>query len=59
MDTLKQKYTNNTQEEKLREMVCEQLQIINNLKQEVKILKQLVAEETQQKYEAYKKLASR
>lgn len=59
MDTLKQKYTNNTQEEQLREMVCDQLQIINNLKQEVKILKQLVAEETQQKYEAYKKLASR
>ena len=59
MDTLKKKYTNNTVEEELREIICDQLQEINGLIQENKMLKRLVAEETKAKYEAYKKLASR
>ena len=47
------------QEEHLNDVVRFQRQEIDSLKQEIKILKTLVAEETQQKYEAYKKLASR
>lgn len=59
MDTLKKQYTNDTLEEQLRELICDQLQEINGLKEENKMLKRLVAEETKAKYEAYKKLANR
>lgn len=47
------------QEKHLNDVVRFQRQEIDSLKQEIKILRTLVAEETQQKYEAYKKLASR
>ena len=51
------KSLNNTPEEELRIEVCNQLQTINSLKAEIEMLKQSVAEEQDQKYRAYVKLA--
>ena len=48
---------NNTLEEELRLMVCDQLKQINALKAEIEMLKQLIAEEQEQKYRAYVKIA--
>jgi hypothetical protein len=59
MDSLKRKYTNNTLEEELREIVCTQLQEINRLTEEISLLKQVVAEEQKSRYEAYKRLCNR
>lgn len=46
-----------TLEEELRIMVADQLQTINGLHKEIELLKKLVAEEQEQKYRAYVKIA--
>lgn len=57
MDKLKRKYTNNTLEEELREQLCEQLKEINSLKAENALLKITIAQETEQRYNLYKKIS--
>jgi hypothetical protein len=51
------KTLNNTLEEELREMVCDQLKDINGLKTTIKMLKQTVKEEQDAKYRAYVKIS--
>ena len=50
---------NNTLEEELRIIICEQQQTINQLKSEIDLLKTVVAQETKEKYNAYKKLGEK
>lgn len=57
MDVLKKKYTNNTLEEELREIICDQLKEINFLKNQVKLLEKNVALECEEKYRAYERIA--
>lgn len=54
-DILKKKFTNDTLEEELREIVCSQLQEINELRVQIRELKRIIAEETKSKYNGYKK----
>ena len=54
---LKAIYTNDTLEEQLREIVCDQQKELTNLKGQVEILKRTVAEEQEAKYRAYVKYA--
>lgn len=51
------KTLNNTLEEELREMVCDQLKDINGLKTTIEMLKQTVKEEQDAKYRAYVKIS--
>ena len=46
---------NDTLEEELRVLICEQKKEINVLKQNIKQLQSMVAEESEQKYRAYVK----
>lgn len=55
--TLKKQFTNDTLEEELREICCEQQKQINQLNQSIKQLKKMVAEESEAKYRAYVKFA--
>ena len=48
---------NDTLEEEQRVIICNQQKEINSLKQNIKCLQQMVAEETEQKYRAYVKYA--
>ena len=48
---------NNTLEEELRLVICDQLQTINALKSEIDMLKNTVKEEQDGKYRAYVKLS--
>ena len=57
MDVLKKKYTNNTLEEELREIICDQLKQINFLKNQVKLLEKNVSLECAEKYRAYARIA--
>jgi hypothetical protein len=50
---------NNTLEEELRIIICEQKQHIQALKSEIELLKNVVAQETKEKYNAYKKLGEK
>ena len=52
--TLKKQFTNDTLEEELREICCEQQKQIN---QSIKQLKKMIAEESEAKYRAYVKFA--
>lgn len=49
---------NNTLEEELRIIICEQQEKIQALKNEIELLKNVVAQETEEKYNAYKKLGA-
>ena len=51
------KTLNNTLEEELREIVCDQLKEINGLKTTIEMLKQTVKEEQDAKYRAYVKIS--
>ena len=53
----KMKMLNDTLEEELRLMLCEQKEIINVLQQNILSLKKMVAEETEAKYIAYSRNA--
>ena len=55
--TLKKQFTNDTLEEELREICCEQQKQINRLNESIKQLKKMVAEESEAKYRAYVKFA--
>ena len=57
MDNLKRKYTNNTLEEELREMLCEQHKELSRLRVENEILRKTVALEVEEKYHAYQRLS--
>jgi hypothetical protein len=48
---------NNTLEEELRVILCEQKKEINSLNQNILQLKRMIAEETEAKYRAYVKVA--
>ena len=48
---------NNTLEEELRTQLCDQLQLINTLRNEIGMLKNTVREEQDQKYRAYVKIS--
>ena len=48
---------NNTLEEELRIILCEQKKEINSLNQSILQLKRMIAEETEAKYRAYVKVA--
>ena len=48
---------NNTLEEELRTQLCDQLQLINTLRNEIDMLKNTVREEQDQKYRAYVKIS--
>jgi len=48
---------NNTLEEELRTQLCDQLQLINALRNEIDMLKNTVREEQDQKYRAYVKVS--
>ena len=50
---------NDTLEEQLRVLVCEQKKEINQLKQNIIVLKRMVAEESQAKYTAWALAADR
>tara|TARA_R110001583_G_scaffold36487_1_gene120088 strand:+ start:418 stop:603 length:186 start_codon:yes stop_codon:yes gene_type:complete len=50
---------NDTLEEELRVLVCEQKKEINQLKQNIIVLKRMVAEESQAKYTAWALAADR
>ena len=50
---------NDTLEEELRVLVCEQKKEINQLKQNILVLKRMVAEESQAKYTAWALAADR
>jgi len=54
---LKTQFTNDTLEEQLREIVCEQQKELNNLRQNIIQLKTMVAEESEAKYRAYVRIA--
>ena len=51
------KTLNNTLEEELREMVCDQLKDINGLKATIELLKHTIKEEQDAKYRAYVKIS--
>jgi len=51
------KTLNNTLEEELREIVCDQLKDINGLKATIEMLKHTVKEEQDAKYRAYVKIS--
>ena len=53
----KMKMLNDTLEEELRIMLCDQKEEINNLQQNILQLKKMIAEETEQKYQAYTRYA--
>jgi len=55
---LKEQFTNDTLEEELRVLVCEQKKEINYLKQNILHLKRMVAEESKAKYRAYTQFAN-
>ena len=55
--TLKKQFTNDTLEEELREICCEQQKQINQLNQSIKQLKKMIAEESEAKYRASVKFA--
>ena len=55
--SLKTDFTNNTLEEQLREIVCDQQKELNGLRQSIIQLKNMVAEESEAKYRAYVKIA--
>lgn len=56
--SLKEQFTNDTLEEELRVLVCEQKKEINHLKQNILHLKRMVAEESEAKYRAYTQFAN-
>jgi chromosome segregation ATPase len=56
-DQLTKKFTNNTLEEDLRTMLVEKNNECNALREEIKMLKNSVAEEQDAKYRAYVKIS--
>lgn len=56
-DQLRKKFTNNTLEEDLRIMLVEKNKECNALREEIKMLKNSVAEEQDAKYRAYVKIS--
>jgi len=56
-DQLRKKFTNNTLEEDLRIMLVEKNNECNALREEIKMLKNSVAEEQDAKYRAYVKIS--
>jgi len=56
-DQLRKKFTNNTLEEDLRIMLVEKNNECNALREEIKMLKNSVAEEQDAKYRAYVKVS--
>lgn len=55
--SLKTTFTNDTLEEQLRELICDQQKELNSLRQNVTQLKNMVAEESEAKYRAYVRIA--
>ena len=55
--SLKTEFNNDTLEEQLRELVCDQQKELNGLRQNIIQLKNMVAEESEAKYRAYVKIA--
>ena len=51
--TLKTQFTNDTLEEQLREIICDQQKELNSLRASVTVLENSVAEEQEGKYRAY------
>jgi len=54
---LKTQFTNDTLEEQLREIVCDQQKELKSLRASIELLKNSVAEEQEAKYRAYIKYA--
>lgn len=55
--SIKTTFTNNTLEEQLRELICDQQKELNDLRQNIIQLKNMVAEESEAKYRAYVRIA--
>lgn len=51
------KNLNNTLEEELRIIICDQQDTIRNLRSQIEMMEKMVAEESEQKYRAYVRLA--